>query len=83
MGTSLKIGKKLISPKRAKDRKGTHGIFLTGKEWKAVLLELKVKTPSTIKESPFSGALTALKEVELFLQGKKKLRNAKQAVGEL
>jgi hypothetical protein len=79
---SLKIGKKLISPKRAKDRKGTHGIFLTDQEWKAVLSELKVKTPSK-KESPLPGTLAALEEVELYLQGKKKLRNAKQAIGEL
>ena len=83
MGSSLKIGKKLISPKRAKDRKGTHGIFLTDQEWKAILNELKVKTPSTKKESPFPGTLAALEEVELYLQGKKKLLNAKQAIGEL
>jgi hypothetical protein len=80
---ALKIGKKSISPKRAKDRKGTQGIFLTEKEWATVLSELKIKTATTKKESTLSGSLAALEEVELYLQGKKKLRNAKEAISEL
>jgi hypothetical protein len=83
MGTTLKIGKKLISPKRAKNRKGTQGIFLTEKEWNTVLTELKINTSTIKKESLFSRSLEAMEEVELYLQGKKKLRNANEAIGEL
>jgi hypothetical protein len=81
--TALKIGKKSISPKRAKDKKGAQGIFLTEREWSTILSELKIKTSTTKKESALSGSLAALEEVELYLQGKKKLRNAKEAISEL
>ncbi len=83
MSVALKIGKKLISPKRARDRKGTQGVFLTEREWHAVLTELKIKTPAIKKESLVVGTLVALKEVELYFQGKKKLRNANEAISEL
>ncbi len=82
MSTSLKIGKKYISPKRAKDKKGTQGIFLTEREWNAVLEELKIKT-TLKKESTLASSLLAIEEVEQYFQGKKNLRNAKVAVGEL
>ena len=83
MAIALKIGKKLISPKRARDRKGKEGVFLTEREWKTVLTELKVKTPAIKTESLVTGTLLALEEVELYFQGKKKLRNANEAVSEL
>jgi hypothetical protein len=83
VSAALKIGKKLISPKKAKDAKGAQGVFLTEKEWKTVLSELKVKASSTKKESILSGALTALEEVEVSLKRKKKLRNANEAISEL
>jgi hypothetical protein len=80
---AIKIGGKSISPKIAKDKKGMTGIFLTKKEWEAILLELKVKTPSSKKESILAESLAALEEVELHFEGKKKLRNAKEAISEL
>ncbi len=83
MNASIKIGTKLISPKRAKNKKGTTGIFLTEREWRAVLQELKIKTPTLKKESVLAGTLIAIDEVEQYLQGKKRLRNAKDAIGEL
>lgn len=83
MAVALKIGKKLISPKKAKDRKGKEGVFLTEREWKAILTELKIKTAATKKENLVAGTLAALKEVELYFQGKKKLRNANEAISEL
>ncbi len=81
MSVALKIGKKLISPRRAKDGKGTQGVFLTEREWKAVLTELR--TASIKKESLVTGTLLALEEVDLYFQGKKKLRNANEAISEL
>ena len=83
MAASLRIGKKSVNPRRARDSKGARGIFLTDKEWTAILSELKVKTEATKKESPFKGTLAALEEVELYLHGKKKLRNAKLTISEL
>lgn len=83
MAIVLRIGKKLISPRRAKDRKGTEGVFLTEREWKTVLTELKIKTTSIKKESLVTGTLLALEEVDLYFQGKKKLRNANEAISEL
>jgi hypothetical protein len=83
MSVALKIGKKSITPKRAKDKRGTQGVFLTAREWKTVLDELKIRTNLTNKTSALSGSLLALEEVETFLEGKKKLRNANEALSEL
>jgi hypothetical protein len=83
MAVALKIGKKLISPKRAIDRKGKEGVFLTEREWKAILIELKIKTAATKTENLVSGTLLALEEVDLYFQGKKKLRNANEAISDL
>ncbi len=83
MAVALKIGKKLITPKRARDRKGKEGGFLTEREWKAILIELKIKTTATKTENLVTGTLLALKEVELYFQDKKKLRNANEAISEL
>lgn len=83
MAVALKIGKKLITPKRARDRKGKEGVFLTEREWKAILIELKIKTTATKTENLVTGTLLALKEVELYFQDKKKLRNANEAISEL
>jgi hypothetical protein len=44
---------------------------------------LKIKTPAIKKESLVVGTLLALEEVELYFQGKKKLRNANDAISEL
>lgn len=79
----LKIGKKKINPKRAQDKKGTSGVFLTEREWNTILIELKIKIPPPKKQNILEGTVTALKEVEWHLRGKKKLRNANAAVSEL
>ncbi len=82
MVSSLKVGKRRITPKRAKDSMGKEGIFLYDKDWQALMAELKISFPP-IKEGVLEGTLRALDEVELFLQGKKKLKNAEQAIRQL
>ena len=59
MAVALKIGKKLISPKRARDRKGKEGVFLTEREWKAILIELKLKTAATKTGKSCYGYITS------------------------
>jgi hypothetical protein len=83
MVAKIKVGRRLISPKIAKNKKGTQGVFLTEREWKAILTELKVKSANDAKGSVFQGAMKSLDEVELYLQGRKKLRNAHELIDEL
>ena len=45
--------------------------------------QLGVKVPHIKKKSVLAGSLIAIEEVEQYLLGKRKLRNAKVAVGEL
>ena len=84
MASNLIVGKKEITPKRAKDKNGVEGVFISEKDWHALIAELKISTASKKKkEGILMSTLKALDEVELFLHVKKKLKNAEEAIREL
>ncbi len=83
MSFILKVGRKSVSPKRAKDSRGQQGVFLTEKEWETIVKELNYQKTDSKKVSLLTGSLLAINEVEQHLRGKKKLRNAKEAISEL
>lgn len=80
MISSLKIGKKKITPRRVVDKNGLEGFFISKKDW---LVLVKETESEPLNKSLLPGTLRALKEVESFLLGKKELKNAKKAIEEL